>query len=336
MPPPRDRGDVHEGVVFLQIDVAVGFAERRFRLQQLGVDQALDHDLGFRRHQEIDGLAAHDVDRAAGDGARDRKLVEIVGELLHRRIGHDRRTADHDRAGQRLAARLVLLPVGVDAGAQLHRRVHAEPLRRLELAAVVADVLDADVGILGDVVAGREIGRVVPARRRDRHRQSVERLAVLVEVLAGDHDLLARRVLDHARRDRIGDGVDPGGADVFQRLAEAGAIDARGWRQARPPAPRCRSGGPSKSVGCVNRNALRSGSGMPPRYCQRTSGCISVSLLIGSSTTTSRFFARQRQHVLVQVRIAARIRRRSVPIAIERGVQFLAGAVVHQVAHAPR
>src|SRR6202790_4626509 len=42
---------------------------------------------------------------------------------------------------------------------------------------------------------------------------------------------------------------------------------------------------PLESVGCVNRNALRSPSGMPPRYCQRTSGCISVSLLIGSSIT---------------------------------------------------
>src|SRR5262249_31338293 len=44
---------------------------------------------------------------------------------------------------------------------------------------------------------------------------------------------------------------------------------------------------PLESVGWVNRKALRSGSAMPPRYCQRTSGCISVSLLIGSSTTTS-------------------------------------------------
>ena len=41
---------VHEGVVFLQVDVAVRFAERRLRLERRGVDQAFDHDLGFRRH----------------------------------------------------------------------------------------------------------------------------------------------------------------------------------------------------------------------------------------------------------------------------------------------
>src|SRR5690349_17946579 len=41
---------------------------------------------------------------------------------------------------------------------------------------------------------------------------------------------------------------------------------------------------PLLSITFVNRNALRSFSAMPPRNCQRTSGCISVSLLIGRST----------------------------------------------------
>ena len=56
--PPRDAGHIHEGVVFLQIDIAVRFAERRFRLEIFGIDQALDHDLGFGRHQKIDRLGA--------------------------------------------------------------------------------------------------------------------------------------------------------------------------------------------------------------------------------------------------------------------------------------
>ena len=332
MPPARDRGDVHEGVVFLQIDVAVGFAERRFRLQQFGVDQALDHDLGFRWHQQVDGLAAHDVNGPAGDRARDRKLVEIVGELLHGCIRHDRRTADDDRAGQRLAARFVFLPVGVDAGAQLDGWIHAEAFRRLELTAVVADVLHAGVGILGDVVPGREIRRVVPARRRDRHRQSVKRLAVLVEVFAGDHDLLARRILDHAWRDRIGDRIDPGGADVFQRLAEAGAIDRAVGRE--PGDQYCAVVAAPLRVGRLReqeRLALRLGNAAAilPAH-QRVHLGVFVDRLVDDD---QKVFARQRQHMLVQVRIAARIRRRSVPIALERGVQFLAGAVVHQ---APR
>src|SRR5229473_6281998 len=41
---------------------------------------------------------------------------------------------------------------------------------------------------------------------------------------------------------------------------------------------------PLLSVTLVNRKALRSFSAMPPRNCQRTSGCISVSLLIARST----------------------------------------------------
>jgi hypothetical protein len=53
----------------------------------------------------------------------------------------------------------------------------------------------------------------------------------------------------------------------------------------RPPPPAFVA--PSfESVTLVNTNALRSFSGIPPRNCQRTSGCSSVSLLIGRSTCT--------------------------------------------------
>src|SRR3954466_3443606 len=44
---------------------------------------------------------------------------------------------------------------------------------------------------------------------------------------------------------------------------------------------------PLLSVTLENRNALRSFSAMPPRNCQRTSGCISVSLLIARCTRMS-------------------------------------------------
>ena len=112
--------------------------------------------------------------------------------------------------------------------------------------------------------------------------------------------------------------LHPGPADLVERLAEADAVDLAVGGEPRRPARQMSKRRPLESVGWVNRNALRSGSGMPPRYCQRTSGCISVSLLIGSSTTTSRSGARQRQHVLVQVGIAARIPRRPVAVAFER------------------
>ena len=117
-------------------------------------------------------------------------------------VTHGRR-AEHHRARQLLEAALAqLFPVLVDAGPQLQRRVHAEPPPRLHLAAVVAHVLHAGVGVLGDVLRQRRVGRDVPARRRDRQRNAVEALARLVELLAGDDDLVARRVLDDARRDR--------------------------------------------------------------------------------------------------------------------------------------
>ena len=287
MAPARDRRHLHEGVVFLQVDVAVRLAERRLGLQQFGVDQALDHDLGFRRHQQVDGPGPHHVDRAAGQRARDRQLVEILRHLLHRRVGDRRRAADHDRARQRLAARLALLPMGIDAGAQLDRRVHPQPARRLELAAIVADVLDAGVGVPGDVVAGRKIGRVVEARGRDRHRQAVERGAVAVEIVPAITISWHGASLDHPRRDRTGDGLDPGPADLLERLAEPDAIDLAVGGQPRDQHRDVEA--PALGIGRLReQESLASGSAMPPRYCQRTSGCISVSLLIGSSTTTSR------------------------------------------------
>ena len=150
----RDRGDLHECVIFLQIDVAVRFAERSLGLERFGVDHALDHDLSFGRHQQIDGLGAHHVDRSVGERAGDRELVEMLRHLLHRGVGDDRRAPDDDGARERLATRLTFLPMGEDAGAQLNRRIHPEPARCFELTAVVTDVLHAGIGIFGDVMAG--------------------------------------------------------------------------------------------------------------------------------------------------------------------------------------
>ena len=56
--------------------VAVRFAERRFGLEILGVDQPFDDDLGLGGDEEIDSARAHHVDRRAGEFARHRELVD--------------------------------------------------------------------------------------------------------------------------------------------------------------------------------------------------------------------------------------------------------------------
>ncbi len=324
-----DRGHLHEGVVFLQVDVAVGFAERRLRLQHLRIDQALDDDLGLGRHQEIDGLRPHHVDGAAGERAGDGELVEILRHLLHRGVGDRRRAADDDGARQRLAARLAFLPVGIDARAQLDRRIHPEPARRLELSAIVADVLDAGLGVLGDVMAGGEIRRVVPAGRRDRHRQAVERGAVAIEVVAGDDHLLARRIRHHARRQGRGDRLDPGRPDLLERPAEADAVDLAVRRQ------------PGNQHGDVEAAALgirrlREQEGLALRLWdaaailpahQRVHLGVFVDRLVDHDEQAR---ARQRQHVLVQVGIAARMLGRPVAVARERAQCALRSSIVHR------
>ena len=57
--------------------MAVAFAERPFGLEQIGVDQPLDDDLGIGRNVEIDGDGLRHPDRRPCEPARDRHLVEI-------------------------------------------------------------------------------------------------------------------------------------------------------------------------------------------------------------------------------------------------------------------
>ena len=141
-----DAGDLHVGVEFLQIHVAVGFPERSLRLEILRIDESFDHDLRLGGDQEIDGLRPHHIDRCADERAGDAELVERFGQLLHGGEGDARRRAQDDRGGQLLdAARAQLFPVIVDARTQLQRRIHSEPSPRFHLPAIVAHVLDARV-----------------------------------------------------------------------------------------------------------------------------------------------------------------------------------------------
>src|SRR6266849_5801132 len=229
---PGDAGHFHESVVLLQVDVPVGFSERRLGLEILGVDVPLHDDLRFRRYEQVDGLRLYDVDRRADEPSGHVQLVQRLRHLLRRGERHARRRAQYDRRGQLLAARLHFLPVGVDSRAQLERRVHSEAPWRLHLPAIDAHVLDARIRVLGDVLRKRRERRDVPAGRGNGDGQTVEPIARPVEVLALDHDLVTRRVLDDSWRDRFRHRAVPGLVDSVQGTAHADAVDlpARGER----------------------------------------------------------------------------------------------------------
>jgi hypothetical protein len=99
------------------------------------------------------------------------------------------------------------------------------------VAAVVAHVLDAAVGIFGDVLRQCRVRRDVPARRRDRQRDAVEAVARLVERRTGDDDLVAGRVVDEARRQRALRRLDPARIDLLERTVDADAVDLAVRRQ---------------------------------------------------------------------------------------------------------
>jgi hypothetical protein len=102
------------------------------------------------------------------------------------------------------------------------------------MPAVGADVLHPGVGIAGDDAGCGEIGRGVETGRRDRDRQRGKPAAGTGERGRCDHDVVARRTLDDARRHRVCDGVRPARADlVVSRDVHADAVD-RGIRGERP------------------------------------------------------------------------------------------------------
>jgi hypothetical protein len=85
----------------------------------------------------------------------------------------------------------------------LHASVEAtDPVGRLDLAAVVPDVVHPGVGITGDPVRGGGVGRVVEPRGGDRDGQAGQS-ARRPEGLALDHDVLGGPALDDPRRDRV-------------------------------------------------------------------------------------------------------------------------------------
>ena len=63
--------------------MAMGLPERRLGLEIFRVDEALDHDLGFRGNEQIDRLRLDDVDGEPTRPPRDIELVDRLRQLLH-------------------------------------------------------------------------------------------------------------------------------------------------------------------------------------------------------------------------------------------------------------
>ena len=147
----RDRGHLHRHIVAFECDVPVALAERPFRFEELGVDQALDDELGIRRQIEIDGERFHGTDRRARKPAGDRHLVAVDRQFLRSGEHYDRRAADDDRDRHRLFKFAVFLPMQVTAGAaRAGRHAHAEPVGGFELRPIGAHVANAGLGIARD------------------------------------------------------------------------------------------------------------------------------------------------------------------------------------------
>ena len=127
-----------------------------------------------------------------------------------------------------IAALLVLDVMEIALGAADPRRhAHHQPIGSFQSSPIGPHVLHAGFGVLGDDVGRGQSRRAVEAGGRDRDRKSIETLALALEILAFDHHLLAYRLVDDARRDRVGDGVIPLGLDLFDRRAHADAVDRR-------------------------------------------------------------------------------------------------------------
>ena len=128
----------------------------------------------------------------------------------------------------------------------------------------------------------------------------------------------------------MSDGVDPGGADVLQRLAETGAVD-------RAVGGKTRDQHGDIETAAFRIRRLREQKGLAVRLSdapailpahQRVHFGVLVDRLVDD---LQQALARQRQHMLMQVGIAPFVLGRTVAIAFERGVKLFAGALVHQL-----
>ena len=107
-----------------------------------------------------------------------------------------RRAAEHDRARHRLVAALLVLEIMlVPAGAaDACRHAHDQPVRRLQRGAVGAHVLHAGSGSRVITLVAVNVGALSKPGVEIGYRQPVEAMALALQRLALDHDLMAHRI----------------------------------------------------------------------------------------------------------------------------------------------
>ena len=173
--------------------VAGVVAERPLHPDLALLDRPLEHDLGVRRHLEVDRLRLDDLDRLAAEEAGEHQLVDVLRQRRARGVGRHRvepeRDGDRDLA---VGGEVVGAPVLVDLP------VHVGGARVDLLHPVHADVAAARVRVL------RDHGRQRDERSRVAGPAALDRQQVEVDLVAGQDDLLAGAARDGLRQ-RVGD-----------------------------------------------------------------------------------------------------------------------------------
>ena len=209
-------------------DVTGRFAEGRFRLYELRRDFALDHDLGVGRHQHVVGLALHDLDRSTGKPAGNVELAHAERNARRRRVSDTGRRADHQRGLERDTALLAFAPMVSTVVARTEK--HARSCRAFDMAAVVADVDDAGLRVLGEPVRRRGKRRAVVAWSRNWNWKFSE-TAFLQQVRSRVNDFMHRRIIDDARRYRIRLRLIPAVDDLLRFALKPEAVNLSRRRQ---------------------------------------------------------------------------------------------------------
>src|SRR6476646_4374384 len=96
-----DCSHAHRDIEFFERNVSMRLAKRSLWLDILRVDVALDNDLRFGGNQQIDAVAANDIDGCTGETAGDTDLVYIDRQLLRRDESNAWGSPEHDRARHR-------------------------------------------------------------------------------------------------------------------------------------------------------------------------------------------------------------------------------------------